>query len=66
MTIVCNGEPMELADTSSLHHLLASIGCDRPGVAVAIDDSVVPSARWKTTLLQNGNRVIVIQAAQGG
>jgi len=66
MNIYCNGEPHGLPATSTLEQFLQTIGCARPGVAVAVNDAIVPAMRWPTTLLNEQDRVLVIQAAQGG
>ena len=36
------------------------------GVAVAVNQAVVPRAAWPAHPLADGNRVLVIRAAQGG
>lgn len=66
MNLFCNGEPREAAPSCTLQILLAEMGCARPGVAVAVNDVVIAAARWATTPLFEGDRVLVIQAAQGG
>jgi len=66
MNIFCNGEPREAAPSSTLQDLLSDLGCARPGVAVAVNDVIVPASRWSATLLSANDRILVIQAAQGG
>ena len=39
---------------------------ERRGIAVAINDVVVPRSVWPTRQLAEGERVLVIQATQGG
>lgn len=36
------------------------------GVAVAVDDAIVPRGLWATTLVRAGARVEVVTAVQGG
>jgi sulfur carrier protein len=36
------------------------------GVAVALDDAVVPRSAWGTTNVRPGDRVEVVTAVQGG
>lgn len=36
------------------------------GVAVALDDAVVPRSRWATTALDEGARCELVTAVQGG
>lgn len=36
------------------------------GIAVAIDDSIVPKSNWASTLLTENAAVLIITATQGG
>jgi sulfur carrier protein len=73
MKVIINGERRELpphATVSTVLELLAQDG-DSPaaasrGVAVALDDEVVPRGRWSSTPLAEGARVEVLAAIQGG
>ncbi len=66
MNIFCNGESRALPDSSTLQNLLQDLGCARAGVAVAVNDAIVPMARWNAVELHENDRILVIQAAQGG
>jgi len=67
MTIRVNDQPRTLADSPFLAQLLGDLGLtDRRGVAVAVNDTVVPRATWSSHALVDGDRVLVIQATQGG
>lgn len=39
---------------------------ERRGIAVALDDTVVTSSNWATRTLTDGQRLLIIQATQGG
>ena len=68
MTIVLNGEAHEVAPGTTVRALLEAL--DVPGgargVAVAVDAEVVPRGEWETTKLDEGARVEVLRATQGG
>jgi sulfur carrier protein len=68
MTILVNGEAHELEPGTTVGALLAAL--DVPGgvagVAVAVDAEVVPRGQWQTTTLDDGARVEVLRAIQGG
>ena len=68
MTILLNGEARELAPGTTVRALLEAL--DVPGgargVAVAVDAEVVPRGEWETTELDDGARVEVLRAIQGG
>jgi sulfur carrier protein len=68
MTILVNGEARELAPGITVGALLAVLDLpgDARGVAVAVDAEVVPRGRWDTTTLDEGARVEVLRAIQGG
>ena len=66
MTITCNGEPV--ADAATVAALLESrLGDARPhGVAVAVNEEVVPRGEWVSWRLADGDVVEVVTAVQGG
>jgi sulfur carrier protein len=49
-----------------LDALLAELGVRRDGSAVALNDDVVPRARYAATALQEGDRLEIIVAVAGG
>ncbi len=68
-SIVVNGEERNLSDDASLLGLLAVMGVDPEtvrGVAVAVNEEVVPRKRWHEIQLGPGDRVEVVTAKQGG
>jgi sulfur carrier protein len=67
MTIRVNDKPRSIVEPALLAHLLGDLGVsERRGMAVAVNDTVVPRAAWPSHALADGDRVLVIQATQGG
>lgn len=68
LLIVLNGEPRRLPEAASLLALLDELGvaADTAGVAVAVNDVVVPRPEWEQTRLATGDRVEVVRPVQGG
>ena len=67
MNIRVNDQPRSIALGATLLDLLRELAlAERRGVAVAINDMVVPRAGWPTRALAESDRVLVIQATQGG
>lgn len=68
MTILLNGEAHELEPGTTVHALLEALAVPggARGVAVAVDAEVVPRGEWATTELDDGARVEVLRAIQGG
>jgi sulfur carrier protein len=68
MRVLLNGETAELADGATVRAAVDTL--DLPasgrGVAVAVDAEVVPRTEWETHELQEGARVEVLRAIQGG
>ena len=63
--ITVNGEPREL--TGTVEELLDALGVEaRRGMADAVDAAVVPKSEWSTTWVQDGARVEIVTAVQGG
>jgi sulfur carrier protein len=67
MLVTINGEQRGLPDGATVASLLQSLHrSDGRGVAVAVDDRVVPRSAWTSTELADGARVEVLAAVQGG
>ena len=65
--IYVNDSPRPLDEGTTLVALLDELElAARPGVAVAVNDAVVPRAGWSARGLQGGDRVLIIHASQGG
>ena len=67
MTIRVNDERRDVAAAATLQDLLRELALvERRGVAVAVNDEVVPRTSWPTRALVERDHVLIIQAAQGG
>ena len=67
LTIRVNDQPRTLAGATTLLALVRELGlAGRKGVAVAVNNSVVPRAAWPNHSLRDGDCVLVIRATQGG
>jgi sulfur carrier protein len=68
MRVVLNGSAAELADGATVREAIEALDlpAEGRGVAVAVDAEVVPRTEWETTELQDGARVEVLRAIQGG
>lgn len=65
MIVLVNEEQLEVAETTTVAALLASLGYPDRGIAVALDHTVLPRSSWVTTL-SDGARLEVVTAVQGG
>ena len=67
MKVRVNGVERELASQTTVADVVTSLGAaSRSGVAVARNGEVVVRSAWHTTGLDDGDRVEVLGALQGG
>ncbi len=66
MLIEVNGKSRSLPVPPTVSALLVELGLKRDGVAVAVNRSVLPRSRHDGHILEDGDRIEVIQAVGGG
>jgi sulfur carrier protein len=66
LNILVNGRQREVSQGTVLDALVKSLTVAPSGVAAALNETVVPRARWSSTPLSEGDRVEVLTAVQGG
>ncbi|MBC2603511.1 sulfur carrier protein ThiS [Puniceicoccus vermicola] len=67
MKVTLNNDSHEVTPDTTLISFLQKLGQEpKAGMAVAINDEVVPSSEWSERLLEDGDRILLIQATQGG
>lgn len=65
--IQVNDAPRDAPPGAALDWVVRELGlAERKGVAVAVNGTVVPRREWTSHALAAGDRVLVIQATQGG
>ena len=64
--LTLNGAPSTVDAGSTVGSLVDASVPDRRGVAVAVNDAVVPRSQWDRTHLSDGDRVEILTAAKGG
>lgn len=64
--VTVNGEDRVLRGPTTVTTLVDSLGRGRRGVAVAVNEEIVPRSRWNDVELAPGDRVEVLTASQGG
>ena len=62
MIVIVNGETLDVPTDCTVGMLAPN----QRGVAVAVNREIVPRSRWSQALLTEGDRVEVLEAAQGG
>ena len=66
MKIFMNRQAIEVEAPVTLAELLRQQQLPAQGIAVALDNKVVPKTEWESTLLQDQCSVTVIRAVCGG
>jgi sulfur carrier protein len=68
MVCYVNNTPHEATENQLLLDLLAGLGqtTQTRGLAVAVNETVVPRADWATHAVQPQDRILLIRATQGG
>jgi sulfur carrier protein len=67
MNVLVNNKPEELAEAATLLQLLTQVKLsDRPGIAVAVNNSIISQNNWNNFKLNENDKITVIRATQGG
>ncbi len=66
MQIFLNGESRNIADGTSVEALVRTLSDDPRGIAIERNLEIVPKAEHPTTLLEDGDKLEVVQFVGGG
>lgn len=66
MHIQFNDESVHCPDNLALEQLLEQLRVLKPGIALAINQTIVPHEQWETHLLNDGDQILLFQAIAGG
>jgi sulfur carrier protein len=65
--VVINQQKFQLPEHGTLADVLPLLDiAQADGIAIAVNEEVVPAREWPGTVLRAGDRVFVIRATQGG
>ena len=66
MQVFINDKAFECAHCTTLTEVLEANAIPTDNVAIAVDFNVIPRPNWEKTVLQDGSKIIIIKAVQGG
>jgi sulfur carrier protein len=67
MEVKFNNKSIELAENTSVLAFVGSqVGDKKNGIAVAVNEAIVPKSLWGETTLQANDNLLIIKATQGG
>lgn len=65
MKIKINDKETEIK-AASLQQLAEELSLPEKGIAVAVNNSMVPRTSWQQTVLHEGDNIVIIKAVCGG
>lgn len=66
MKLTVNNKEAEVQDGCTIAGLAVQLALPEKGVAVAVNNKMVPRTEWTEHVLQSGDSLVVIKAACGG
>jgi len=67
MNVIVNNKIVELPDASGITALLEQLKLPSPqGIAIAVNEQVVPKSEWHGCVLKHNDQILLIRATQGG
>lgn len=66
MKLTVNNKEAEVRDGCTIAGLAVQLALPEKGVAVAVNNKMVPRTEWTEHVLQSGDSLVVIKAACGG
>ena len=66
ISVFLNHKQIELDVKSSVQTVLLNSKIELNGIAVAVNNHVIPKNNWESTFLNDQDHITVIQATQGG
>jgi len=67
MTVFVNSNPIALTTVATLQQVLEEQHLhEQRGIAVAVNNNVIPKAEWQQKTLADNDKIVIIRATQGG
>ncbi len=66
MQILFNDEPVQCAEGLTVAALLDQLGQLKPGVALALNQQILPREQWALVQVNNDDRILLFQVIAGG
>ena len=66
MKVQVNNKEVEMTPASTLTQLAAQLELPVQGIAIAVNNKMIPRSEWEKFALQENDNIVVIKAACGG
>ncbi|MEX1057153.1 MAG: sulfur carrier protein ThiS [Natronospirillum sp.] len=64
--VLINHQPYWVPPDATVDQALAELATPTAGIALALNQTVVPTSQWRQQVLQNGDQIHIFQAIAGG
>jgi len=61
-----NEEKHSFSLESTIDSIFTELNLSQNGVAIAINEQIIPKGKWITTKLRTNDKILIITATQGG
>ncbi|MFI3282099.1 MAG: sulfur carrier protein ThiS [Rikenellaceae bacterium] len=65
MNIILNNQSHEV-NSSTIQDLILEMSLETKGVAIALNNKVIPKANWDATPINEGDKIVIVSAVFGG
>ena len=66
MRILFNDEPMQCVEGLTVASLLSQLCQLKPGVALALNQQILPREQWEKQQVREGDQILLFQVIAGG
>lgn len=66
ISVLVNNSTVEINSDINLHLVVNQSASSTNGIAVALNDEVIPKSLWSETKLKANDKILIITASQGG
>jgi sulfur carrier protein len=66
MNVFINHTAHEIEENSTVSLLIQKLQLPIKGIAISVNETVIPKAQWESHQLNNQDQILIITASQGG
>ena len=66
MTITVNEKEYQFNEVRFLVDVLSELDISQNGIAVAVNQEIIPRTNWSSEKINNNDKILIIKATQGG
>lgn len=66
MNVFINHTAHEIEEDATVSLLIQKLQLPTKGIAISVNETVIPKAQWESHQLNNQDQILIITASQGG